>query len=607
MNALAYGVTRTGPLPCVWLRCPFADRAKAKAVAGGARWHPDQKVWYWPLVRPGDETALIVAIRAAFPAAVSEQLAALPRPALADLPPCGPPLQSRVGRPTYPWRRTPYAHQREGVSASLLRDRFLILFEQGTGKTQSAIEAASIALESGIVQRVYIVCPTSVRRTWQEEIQACAWIAPDDIALVRGNPPANNPARIPALSDAQYRQRMIGRRATWTIMHYEAATIEQDLLAPLVKGQFLIADEATALKNSRAQRTKAVLSWQPARAAMLTGTPVVNTPTDVFPIATFCEPGLLGRNIHEFRDRYVITKPIFRGRRRFDKEVGYRNLEDAQARLLSIGLRRLKKDCLDLPPKVRHRHYCEMGAAQLEAYARMLGLVGEELAALREEHGGRIPLPLVVSQMVRLQQVTDGYYPDPDHPERLVWIEDAAKFAAADELLEEALACGRKTLLWSRFVPMARKLAERYAAHGASYLAGEVKDDDREARKAAFSGDPDSKVLVLTIGVGGLGLNLQAGSCEIFLDRWWSPAVNEQCEDRCHRSGQLREVDIHILLAEDSIDVHVDGILRKKEGVAAQMTGDDLLPAAPEGRLFENGLLDQILRDAPAQKGQVKE
>ena len=871
MSGPVYGISRTGPLPCVWLRCAYSDRDRAKSVAG-ARWHGELKVWYWPLTRSGDETAILSALKAKFPAATLETATPLPRPSLPDLPECGPPLQSLVGRPVYPWRREPYAHQRETVSASLLRHRLLIMDEMGCvsgdteiqvnragagrrykvkdayrrfnqleqserrsagrshnwdpkiptyckalvgdrlrqhrvlaievkgvrpvveltldsgrtlrltpdnrvacpdgwalagdlqpgaevlvngskagaanpnwkggrfvdndgyvrstgqrghpranttgqvyehilvmeeslgrfvgtdevvhhinedradnrlenlelktvlehrkhhgrkgnfanfdggtagtggricfipkvdrvvsvlpageeevydvwmegphhnfvangivvancGKTSAAIEAACTALESGIVSRVYIVAPATVRQTWKDEINACAWIAPDDVAVVRGNPPATNPERIPGLSDPQYRRRLIDRRATWTIMGYEAATIEKDRLDPLVKGQFLVCDEAHYLKSPRAARTKAVLSWKPARAILQTGTPVVNSPSDAYCMATFCEPGLLGRSIYDFRDRFVIVKKIHAGGRAFDKEVGYKNLDEASRRLLSIGLRRLKKDCLDLPPKVRTRRYCEMPPAQFEAYAMMLGLVGEDLRGLLDEHSGKVPMPLVISQLVRLQQVADGFYPDPDNPERNIWIPDACKFAATDELLEEAVANGRKVLLWTRFVPMARKLVERYAEHGAAYLAGEVPTDLRESRIASFREDPARKVLALTMGVGGLGLNLQVADCEVFISRWWSPAVNFQCEDRCHRSGQRNQVDIHILLAESTIDERVNDILKRKEGMADLMTGDaaaaDPSPEK-EGGLFDANLLNAIVGKALFQKG----
>jgi hypothetical protein len=920
VSTVTYGVNRTGPLPCVWLRCDYGARDRAKAVPG-YRWHDQEHFWYWPLTRQGDETVILKALLAAFPEAVLGAAASLPRSAPTPLPECGPSLGDLVSgaNTIYPWRRTPYLHQKEVVTASVLRHRLLVLYEMGLGKTQAAIEAACLALEAGIVARVYIICPATVRQVWRDEINACAWIAPDDVAIVRGNPPATNPDRAPGLSDPQYRRRMLERRAAWTIMGYEAATIEVDLLNTLTKGQHLIVDEAhycvpgdtlidtpdgprsipylrdgntvwgwddatqtlvpaevtatmkhsseealcelgalqltgnhpvwtanrgyvpaaeleagdvlsylrgvrneipseasarcdgskaqtilqqkllgqvedapagisadtremdtgansdsaenysvssTAAggrecagktpafgqqcfsvspagvakkspcevsgagllspqrgqrqassessriaggevvmadgvpgeywtveqfrlsdvlqvgpgkpasdaghrggrsgafgegpggtgreegqlpedtrmdcivlheqgsagadgectgghqrslfnietttgnyfangvlvhncKNPRAKRTKAVFGFKPARAIIQTGTPVVNTPSDAYCMATFCEPGLLGKSIFDFRDRFVVIKQIRAGGRAFDKEVGYKDIAEASRRLLSVGLRKLKRDCLDLPPKVRTRRYCEMSAAQYEAYAAMLGLVGDQLRQLQDEHPGHLPMPAVLSQLVRLQQVADGFYPDPDHPERDIWIPDACKFEAADELLEEAIENGRKVVVWTRFVALARKVAERYSKHGAEYLAGEVPTDTRNAHIAAFTHDRTHKVLVLTMGVGGLGLNLQAADCEIFIDRWWSPALNFQCEDRCHRSGQRNEVDVHILLAEGTIDEHVNNILKRKEKIADSMTGDaaDPLaaPAEPEGGLFDTALLNAII------------
>ena len=596
MSIPSYGVSHAADNPLVWFRCDFTDKDKAKSVAG-ARWQPDAKYWCWSLSRRGDETRIIGALRAVFPNMVQATGAAVPVTTNAPLPPVGPPLSELVdGSIEYPWRRVPYAHQREAVSASCHRNRFMVLFEQGLGKTQAAVEAACVALENGSVQRVYMVCPTSLRRTWAEEIAACAWIAPDDIGIVRGNPPVGHPQHLRGVSDQEYRKRIIQRMHTWTALHYEAATLETDILAPLVRDQFLVVDECHALKSPTAKRSKAIFSWNPKRAILQTGTPVVNSPSDIFNAAQFCEPGILGRSLHSFRDRYVVTKPIrVAGGRTVEKEVGYRNLDECQTRLLSIGIRRLKSDCLSLPPKIRHREYCEMSSQQFAAYARMCGMVADELRLQMEQHDGKLPRSVVLSQMVRLQQVTDGYYPDPEHPGRFVWINDAAKFIAADDLVADAVASGRKMLLWTRFVPMAECLAKRYAAHGARVMHGEMGMDDRDASETAFKHDPECKILVLTIGVGGLGLNLQVANCETFFDRWWSPAQNFQCEDRCHRSGQRNQVDIHILLAENTIDEHVDQILRKKEAVADQMTGDES-GAEDEEALFDEALLAALLK-----------
>ncbi len=603
-GAAEYGFDRAGKPPLLWLRCDYDDREAAKQVAAEAAcgvrhgWNADLKRWEWPLTSSADQQALLRALKALFPQAgydaAETRHAALPEP--------DEPLQSRISQPQYPWRREPYAHQREVVAASALRDKFLVLYEAGTGKTQAAVEAACCALETGAVQRVYIVCPTSVRAVWRQEIGLCAWIAPDDVAVIRRNPPKDHPEHEPRCSDAQYRRRQVERRATWTVMHYEAARIEAEALAPLVRGQFLVADEAHLLKNPRAQRTKAVLGWEPARAIYQTGTPVQNSPTDIFPCAHACEPGLMGTSIHDFKRRFVIIrhvkarvqKPKNKGekpkviRPAFDLEVGYRDMEDLRRRLAGISLRRTKDDCLDLPPKLRARRVCEMTPDQAQIYAQMQGEVKLEVLRLAEEAGGimRIPRTSLLAQLVRLQQAADGFFPDPDSRRSLLWLDDVGKLEACDELVEEALAAGRKVVIWSRFVAPVLKLRDRYAQQGAVAIHGQTPHDDRDAAMEAFRADPDTRLFLATIQVGGLGLNLQAGSVVIFYDRWWVPAVNEQAEDRCHRSGQEQHVTVYALLTEHSIDEQVEETLEQKEAIAGQLIDglprDGAAEATPE-------------------------
>ena len=187
------------------------------------------------------------------------------------------------------------------------------------------------------------------------------------------------------------------------------------------------------LANPRAARTQAVLAWDPKKAIYQTGTPVVNGPTDAFCVAHKCAPGLLGRSLNDFRDRFVVSRAIKVNGRRVEIDVGYRHLDDVRRRLLSIGPRRTKADCLDLPPKIRHKLTCDLGRLQAHAYSDVLGIVAEELREAAKEHGGwrKIPKPTILGQLVRLQQVADGFWPDPDNPNLMHWDRDCGKIGRA--------------------------------------------------------------------------------------------------------------------------------------------------------------------------------
>ena len=573
---VTYGMSRRQTPPVLWLRCSYGDRQVAKRLGG--RWNPDEKVWEWQLTTPDTERVVLAGINQSFAGAQHSQRE-LTRP---PLPECAEPLSAMLhDAALYAWPslREPYDHQREVVQASMVRDRLLVMYEMGTGKTQAAIEAACVAMDDGDVQRVYIVCPTSVRTVWAKEIGTCAWVRGNDIAMVRGNPPTGHPDRKKGMKDAEYRRWQEDRLATWTVMHYAAARIDAGRLAPHITGQFLIIDEAHALRNPQAQRTKAIYSWNPARAIVQTGTPVVNTPADIWTGCDFCEKGLLGTSMYDFRKRFVRSKRVppkvdpVTGkvvRPAFDIDVGYNDIDEIRTRLASVGIRRTKEECLDLPEKVRQDRTCEMSPDQKRAYDGVRADAAGRVREMIADAGGleQVNRGALLGQLVRLQQVADGFIPDADHEGVHLWFDDCGKFEALDEIVHDAMESGRKIVLWGRFVPLVRKLAERYAEQGAVYISGEVGFDERDARINRFCDDPDCRVFVSIVHVGSLGLNLQVANLVVFVDRWWSPAIVSQAEDRCHRSGQHSVVDVINLVTENSIDEHVGDVLEGKREVA---------------------------------------
>ena len=74
----------------------------------------------------------------------------------------------------------------------------------------------------------------------------------------------------------------------------------------------------------------------------------------------------------------------------------------------------------------------------------------------------------------------------------------------------------------------------------------------------------DPKAFILSLRAGGFGLNLVKATHVIHYDRWWNPAVESQATDRAHRIGQRRDVLVHLMIAEGTVEEHVDELLRRK-------------------------------------------
>jgi SNF2 family DNA or RNA helicase len=95
-------------------------------------------------------------------------------------------------------------------------------------------------------------------------------------------------------------------------------------------------------------------------------------------------------------------------------------------------------------------------------------------------------------------------------------------------------------------------------------LTGSVPPTKRQALIDGFTAAATARVLVSQIEAGGVGLNIQAASVVLLTESQWKPSIEEQAIARCHRMGQARPVDVHRLLAEDSVDQRMLEILATK-------------------------------------------
>jgi SNF2 family DNA or RNA helicase len=143
-------------------------------------------------------------------------------------------------------------------------------------------------------------------------------------------------------------------------------------------------------------------------------------------------------------------------------------------------------------------------------------------------------------------------------------IEDSAKLQRLVEIAEEAIADGHKVVVFSFFRDVLGVVAATLGPKAVGPLTGSVPPSARQAMVDEFTARAQPAVLVSQIQAGGVGLNIQAASVVIIAEPQWTPASEEQAIARCHRMGQVRRVDVHRLLTEDSVDQRMLEILRVK-------------------------------------------
>jgi helicase SWR1 len=162
--------------------------------------------------------------------------------------------------------------------------------------------------------------------------------------------------------------------------------------------------------------------------------------------------------------------------------------------------------------------------------------------------------------------------PDPFHearmrlsvqfPDKRLLQYDCGKLQTLAKLLRRLQSGGHRALIFTQMTKVLDILEQFLNIHGYRYLRldGATKIEQRQILTDRFNNDPRILVFILSSRSGGLGINLTGADTVIFYDLDWNPAMDKQCQDRCHRIGQTRDVHIYRLVSEHTIEAN---ILRK--------------------------------------------
>jgi SNF2 family DNA or RNA helicase len=182
--------------------------------------------------------------------------------------------------------------------------------------------------------------------------------------------------------------------------------------------------------------------------------------------------------------------------------------------------------------------------------------------------------PAIIAKLIRLQQITCGT-PMFNEEGKIKLVDPSTKVDAAMEIIETNDS--EQFVVFSQFKGPLRLLARRLEGESIKYssFTGDEHHKVREAGKRRFM-EGDSRVFLSTIATGGVGVDgLQYSSSNgIFIDRHWSPAINDQAIARLHRGGQRRTVNIYDIMASDTIDFSRMATIELKAQWVREMLGD---------------------------------
>ena len=326
---------------------------------------------------------------------------------------------------------------------------------------------------------------------------------------------------------------------------------------------YLILDEAQAIKNASSESAKATRLLRGNHRLALSGTPVQNHLGELWSLFEFLNPGMMGAAA-AFREA---------GAGAADADPQARSLL-AKA-LRPFILRRTKEQvATELPEKTEQTLFCEMEAEQRKLYDELRDHYRASLLDRIAREGLNKAKIQILEALLRLRQA--ACHPGLIDKNRTG--EGSAKLDTLLEHIDEVLEEGHKVLVFSQFTSMLAIVRERLDKVGTTYEYLDGKTRDRQARVERFQNDPACKLFLISLKAGGLGLNLTAAEYVFLLDPWWNPAVEAQAIDRAHRIGQTRHVFAYRLISKDTVEEKVLQLQQSKKDLAdAIITADKSL------------------------------
>ena len=447
-----------------------------------------------------------------------------------------------------------YPFQRAGVAWLAPRDRALLADQMGLGKTVQALVAAPAGAP------VLVVAPASVKGVWAAE---AARFRPDLTPTILagrgsfrwptpGEMVVTNPDILPGEKGTDARGR-----ATYVL---PAA------LATAPQGVTLVVDEAHWAKDGKAQRTRKLRALRDAvlaaggRIWILTGTPLLNRPPELWGVL---EAAGLARDAFGSWQRFTV---LFKaGANRFGGLEWGRPDAEVPKLLQRVSLRRERAEVLpDLPAKTRRTvevnglAWPPEGKDLADAVGAVLEAVGAEIERLMAEG---VNLEAAIKQAMATADTAVRF----EDVSRVRAVLATAKIPAMLAAVEAHEAEDEPLVVFSRHRTPVDALRGR---DGWGVITGDESADQRTETVRAFQAG-ELRGVACTIQAGGVGITLTHAHSLLFVDLDWTPALNEQAEDRCCRIGQASAVTVTRLVAAHAMDRRVAQLLGLKETLIA--------------------------------------
>jgi superfamily II DNA or RNA helicase len=416
--------------------------------------------------------------------------------------------------------------------------------DMGLGKTITTLAYLLRRKELEGAAPSLVVCPTSVVTNWLRESER---FTPSlRVALLQG------PARARAATDISGSDVIV---TTYALLRRDTDALSA------VRWRCAVLDEAQNIKNEASATARAANRLDADLRLALSGTPIENRLTELWSLATFANPGILG-TVRAFEKRF--ERPIA-GDRQSPLS------EELRAVVRPFLLRRTKDEVLkELPPKTEVDRVVTLKPSDKRMYDALAHSLRISVARDIDNRRGLSGLG-VFTALTRLRQMAcDPRLVDA----RLAAGAPSAKREAFLEVVRELVAEGRRALVFSQFVELLTLWRRDLDADGIEYAYLDGSTTKRDQVVADFQAG-HAPLFLISLKAGGAGLNLTAADTVILCDPWWNPAVEDQATDRAYRIGQDKPVTVVRLIAQGTIEEKVLSLKAKKRELTRAVIGDD--------------------------------